>query len=85
MNLLKLVHLYKQPVTMLFENMVEKKSSDNTRIQLECSRCKSRWIYRGKNPYFCTCTFCKRSVNIKKGMIQAGNVIGVAQQPESEM
>lgn len=38
-------------------------------VKLKCQRCARVWSYKGKNPYYGQCSFCKSSVNIKKAQV----------------
>jgi hypothetical protein len=35
-------------------------------VSLKCHRCGNDWTYKGKNPYYACCTYCKAIVNIRK-------------------
>lgn len=35
-------------------------------IMMKCARDNYLWIYRGFNPYFANCPFCKSSLSIRK-------------------
>ena len=72
------IHIYKQTASMEPDKM-----RNNNGIYLECSRCSKRWLYKGSNPYYATCSFCKNSVNIRKNIARANNYASQAcGQPE---
>jgi hypothetical protein len=35
-------------------------------VPLECQRCHNQWVYKGKNPFFAICTWCKSTVQIER-------------------
>jgi hypothetical protein len=77
------VHVYKHVASMLCDKMNDEESiSNNKKLQIKCNRCNRIWNYKGLNPYYATCTFCKRSVNLRKNKIQSDAVIGVSHQPD---
>jgi hypothetical protein len=39
-------------------------------VWLFCKRCKRDWVYRGKNPYVATCSFCKTTVSVKNSKMK---------------
>ena len=49
-------------------------------IVLTCKRCKNTWSYRGTNPYFAACSYCKTSVPLPKHKpLQSGQDLTQAQ------
>jgi hypothetical protein len=57
----------------------------NKGILLQCHRCPNQWTYRGNNPFYGVCSFCRTTVNIKKNRIQADALIGVSHQPDRSL
>ena len=41
----------------------------NKGIIILCPTCKWQWTYHGNRIYYCGCSQCHRSINIKKNMI----------------
>ena len=39
-------------------------------IIIKCHRCGHQRIYRGKNPFFTICTFCRTSISIRKNKVE---------------
>lgn len=35
-------------------------------VSLVCQRCAHSWRYRGYNPYFAICSFCKTTVQVRR-------------------
>jgi hypothetical protein len=35
-------------------------------VHIICQRCQNQWLYRGRNPYFAICTWCKSTVQIER-------------------
>ena len=31
-----------------------------------CHRCEYEWTYKGNNPYYCCCPFCRTTIRIGK-------------------
>ena len=42
----------------------------NREVLIQCHRCGRKRVYRGKNPYFTICNFCRTTVSIKKSKIE---------------
>ena len=34
-----------------------------------CHRCNYKWTYKGNNPYYCCCPFCRTTIRIGKNII----------------
>ena len=39
-------------------------------IIIKCQRCGHQRMYRGKNPFFTICTYCRTSISIKKNEVK---------------
>lgn len=47
-----------------------KQKSPALGVFIKCQRCGHQWQYRGKNPFFTICTFCRTSVSIRKNRVK---------------
>jgi len=36
-------------------------------MELRCNKCKHKWNYKGKNPYYAPCPYCYGRVKVVKG------------------
>ncbi len=45
----------------------------NTVQRLKCKRCEYEWDYRGKNPYYACCPYCKNQAHVKNNAIVQTN------------
>ena len=61
----------------------EESISNIKKLQIKCNRCNRIWSYKGLNPYYATCTFCKTSVNIRKNKVQDDYLVSASNQPDS--
>ena len=52
-----------------------------TFTELQCQRCNNVWSYKGNNPYFATCSYCRTTVSIKKNKIQVDSLVSASNQP----
>lgn len=43
-----------------------KKPTEPLNIDIKCHRCGHEWIYRGLNPFYTGCPYCKTSVKTVK-------------------
>ena len=50
--------------------------------QLKCQKCGNLWFYKGNNPFYAVCSYCRTTVSIRKNRIQADAMIGVSHQPD---
>src|SRR5215203_3257153 len=48
-------------------NLIEKETTGTK--QVVCQRCNHEWMYKGTNPYICTCPFCRTTVTLNKKII----------------
>ena len=71
------IHVYKQTASIDGAKMNSSEINNNGQY-LECPRCSKCWLYKGANPYYATCSFCKYSVNIRKNKIQADKIVSQA-------
>ena len=53
-----------------------------TGIELKCQKCGKLWFYKGNNPFYAICSYCRTTVSIRKNRIQADALIGVSHQPD---
>ena len=64
--------------------MKENKNQTKTAFtELHCQRCDNIWHYKGNNPYFATCSYCRSTVSIKKSKIQVDSLVAASNQPDS--
>jgi len=51
-------------------------------LKIKCHRCGKKRFYRGNNPYYTSCTFCRTTISIRKSkeMLKAEEV-GAHVQP----
>ncbi len=35
-------------------------------IKISCHRCKYNWLYKGNNPFYCCCPYCRTTIKIGK-------------------
>ena len=78
------IHLYKHAASMCCVKMNDEESISNIKkLQIKCNRCDRIWNYKGLNPYYATCTFCKNSVNIKKNKVQDNYLVTASNHPGS--
>lgn len=49
------------------QKKVEIKKELKNPVKLTCKKCGHSWTYKGKNPYYATCTSCLTKVKIKGG------------------
>ena len=54
------------------------------RKKIKCQRCGRVWTYRGENPYFATCTFCKTTVSIRRSRVRSDSLMEVINSHEPE-
>jgi hypothetical protein len=40
-------------------------------VFLICQKCNNKWLYRGRNPYFAICSWCKSTVQVRKHKLVA--------------
>ena len=78
------IHVYKPTASICCAKMNDEESLNNNKIQIKCNRCDRIWNYKGLNPYYATCTFCKNSVNILKNKVQVDYLVGASTQPDSK-
>jgi len=38
-------------------------------MELLCQRCQHQWDYKGTNPYYATCPYCKTKVRVLKSVV----------------
>jgi len=51
---------------MIGSHLVKKERlQQQQNIPLVCQRCGNSWLYKGCNPYFAICTFCKTTVQVR--------------------
>jgi hypothetical protein len=50
--------------------METSKQAPASGVFIKCQRCGHQWVYRGKNPFFTICTFCRTSISIKKNKVE---------------
>jgi hypothetical protein len=55
-------------------NLVQKEIIGKKQV---CQRCSHEWVYKGSNPYVCTCPFCRTTVtlNKKSSLVEEGDII----------
>jgi len=53
-------------------------------LKIQCHRCGKKRFYRGNNPYYTSCTFCRTTISIRKSkeMLKAEEV-GAHVQPSA--
>ena len=62
--------------------MKENKTQIETTFkELQCQRCNNIWSYKGNNPYFATCSYCRSTVSIKKNKIQVDSLVSASNHP----
>ncbi|MGB6629580.1 MAG: hypothetical protein WBE61_15745 [Nitrososphaeraceae archaeon] len=46
------------------------------KVKIKCHRCGKQRFYRGNNPYYTSCTFCRTTISIRKSkeMLKAEEV-----------
>ena len=46
-------------------NLIQNQMTDKG-TQIVCHRCDYKWTYRGNNPFYCCCPYCRTTTKIGK-------------------
>ena len=46
-------------------NLIQNQMTDKG-TQIVCHRCDYKWTYRGNNPFYCCCPYCRTTIKIGK-------------------